>query len=181
MVRCMRAGWSREQLGVGLLEKLGHCRGGVGAAWAVGLSAGAYRNVRPWHLDQTGAMQGWCMVWKCHAFGPKPCGLVGEARGRSSCVRRWPKGLRGGLLEVGPNEAWVCRLGLRAVKRADDPRAGPFNRKNFRVRALVFPARLNLGFFGPDRISLRPDRASPRLTEWPKFFFFTNYEKYIQF
>ena len=83
MVRCMRAGWSREQLGVGLLEKLGHCRGGVGAAWAVGLSAGAYRKVRPWHLDQTGAMQGWCMVWKWQRASyekGKPCGLVGEAR-----------------------------------------------------------------------------------------------------
>ena len=55
----------------------------------------------------------------------------------------------------------------RAVKRA-----GPFNRKNFRVRVLVFSTRLNPNFFGPDRISSRPDWASPRLTGWPRFCFF---------
>ena len=60
--------------------------------------------------------------------------------------------------------AWVI---YRAVKRA----GGPFNRKNFRVRSLIFPARLNVGFFGPDRISPRSDQASSRLTGWPGFFF----------
>ena len=63
----------------------------------------------------------------------------------------------------------------RAVKRAGSPRVGPFNRKNFRVRFLVFLVRLNPGFFGPNRISLRPDRASPRLTGWPGFFFFFSF------
>ena len=60
----------------------------------------------------------------------------------------------------------------RAVKRAGGPRAGPFNRKIFRVKSLVFSARLNPGFFGPDRISPRPDRASPRLTGGPELLFF---------
>ena len=32
VVRCIHVGWSRKQLGVGLLEKHGHCRGGVRAA-----------------------------------------------------------------------------------------------------------------------------------------------------
>ena len=52
----------------------------------------------------------------------------------------------------------------KAVKRAGGPRAGPFNRKNFRVRSFLFPARLNPGFFDPDR-------ASPRLTGGPEFYF----------
>ena len=34
------------------------------------------------------------------------------ARGRRQCVKRWPEGLRGGLLGVGPNEAWAYRPGL---------------------------------------------------------------------
>ena len=58
--------------------------------------------------------------------------------------------------------------GSRAVKWAD----GPFNRKNFRVRFLIFSVRLNPSFFGPDRISPRLDRASPRLIGWPGFLFF---------
>ena len=35
----------------------------------------------------------------------------------------------------------------RAVKQADGSRADPFNRKKFRVRALIFSARLNQVFF----------------------------------
>ena len=61
---------------------------------------------------------------------------------------------------------------IRAVKRVDGSQVDPFNSKNFKVRVLVFPTRLNPGFFGPDRISSRPDRASPRLTGWPRFFYF---------
>ena len=61
---------------------------------------------------------------------------------------------------------------VRAVKRADGPQAGPFNRENFRVRSLFFSVRLNPGFFGPNRASLQLDRASPRLTDGPEFFFF---------
>ena len=58
------------------------------------------------------------------------------------------------------------RFKTRAVKRA-----GPFNRKKFRVRALVFPASLNPDFFGPDQISPRPNWVSPLLIGWPDFFF----------
>ena len=60
----------------------------------------------------------------------------------------------------------------RAVKWADGPRTGPFNRKNFKIRTLVFSVRLNSDFFGPDRISPRSDWTNPRLTGWLGFFFF---------
>ena len=52
----------------------------------------------------------------------------------------------------------------RAVKRIDGSRVGPFNQKNFRVRVLVFLIRLNSVFFGSDRASPWPDRASPQLS-----------------
>ena len=63
-------------------------------------------------------------------------------------------------------------LVARAVKRADGPRAGSFNRNIFRVSVLVFSTRLNSGFFGSDRASSRPDQASPRLIGCQKIFFF---------
>ena len=56
----------------------------------------------------------------------------------------------------------------RAVKQANDSRVGPFNQKKFRVRALVFSARLNPSFFGPDR-------ANPQLIGWLEFFFLVFY------
>ena len=101
--------------------------------------------------------------------------LVGQLKASGGKVELGKKGPSDGVAES------------KAVKRVRGPRAGPFNRKKFKVRALVFSVRLNPGFFGPDRFSPWPDRASPRLTGWPRilfffsFFFFTNYEKYIQF
>ena len=60
----------------------------------------------------------------------------------------------------------------RAVKQVATHRADPFNRKIFRVMALIFLARLNSGFFGSDKASSRPDWTSLQLTRWPEFLFF---------
>ena len=55
-------------------------------------------------------------------------------------------------------------LKVWAVKWVGGPRIDSFNRENFKVRALVFPGRLNPIFFGPNW-------ASPRLTGGPNLFF----------